>query len=1013
MITTFARVRDRWGQLSKWRRFLALVTLAAAIAALVSNILFLTVLDRSTAPHLKIAVIAPLSGPEARIGQAMRDGVAQWVAGANRRIGKSDRQVSLVLFDETTDCDAVAHAAARPDVIGVVGPYGTESAANAEATLRAHGLPAVTLADVAPLQDDAGKRWLLPLAAGSTFEVRFLANYVRNVVGERLVSIIYPDTPRDAALADAFDQVMQRFGTRVVYKWPADATGAQRTAALKAVAQSIVQQKIAGTLLLLGEPDFAAEAFATLREANVPNRIAGPRSLATNAFRDALSRFWQAPGSIGGGLNGALVATPMLFDTAGTAAQLFKTNFTAAVGEPPDWVAALSYDAARLIGSLAEQPLTGSVEDMRAALRDALAARRAPDQAIAGLAGPIFFNARAGSSLATLIGAYDGLQLIAAPTQLSPIRDEGVSNYLDELTSGRALYVNDRFMYKTNVIYSGIRLEKVSDLNQDANTVGLGFVVWFRWTGAFDPQDIIFPNAVEPVRLVSPEREGKVGSLNYRAYRVDAKFFMNFSPDPRAYGTELLGASFRHRTLGRNNVMYVADIVGMGLGDERKAATATATGWLGRLFRSSNADTGELARQLTKTRVLAGAGGWVIDHAWLSQEIGTSGTDGDPVYVGFGRPEPLFSYLGLGVTVKPDAIDFRDVIPSNLMIYIAIFAFCGTALAYMLDRRDRGRFWRVQTVLLRLVAWPVLLMSGGALALDYALAHASLPIVNLVSMTTSLLWWLVPAQLLVICVERFVWQPLEVRTGRKVPTVFRIIGALLIYVGAGFGVVSYVIGKSITSLLATSGLMAMIIGLAVQSNLRDIFCGIMLNLEHPFAIGDYIRTNGMIGEVLDVTWRTTRVKTRDGTIVAIPNGRLADSAIENLSRANKFDVELTLLVDPGHPPEQILALIDHALEEVHDIDFRKKDVQFKGVQNIESNWTATYLIRLRVRDYMLRKPLAHVVWTKLWATMEAANIQWTHGASNGAPGSDVARPLVNESGRLADRTPAVSAAIPA
>lgn len=978
---------------SKWRRFAMLVALASVLAALASAVAYRTVLSGAHTLHFTIAVVGPMSGSDRAIGEAMRDAVSIWVSDINRRVLDRNRTVSISVFDEAADPDAAAHAAAAPNVIGAIGPYNPDAARKAAEIWRAAGLPAFSLGDASEAMDPDGKATLLPLAGSSTYEIQFLANYLRNVIGERLISIIMPDTPRAAELATTFDEVLRRFGTRVVYQWAAPAgPGPVRTETLIKMAEGIDQQKIAGTLLVLGEPDFAAETLAVLRAARVTNRVAGTRSLATSGFREALSRYWRGPGSVGTGLNGTLVATPMLFDTAGAAAQNFKTNFGGAFGRSPDWIAALSFDAAQLIGSRLGQ--AGPLETapaIRADLAQSLASRQSPQSAFAGIAGPIFFDPHGRSSLPTLMGSYDGPQLISTLTQLSPIRDEGVSNYLRELTSGRALYVNDRFMYKTNVVYSGIRLEKVSNIDTSANTADLEFVVWFRWDGAFDPQDIVFPNAAAPIRLTTPEREEKIGALNYRAYRVTGKFLMNFSDTAHAYGTQLLGISFRHRTLTRNNVMYVADILGMGFSGEHPEKREAQGAWFNQFFRS-NADAGELGRQLIETRVLAGVSGWVVDRASLSQRVGPSGTDGDPTYVGFGRPDPEFSFLDLGVIVKPDTIDLHDFVPANLMAYLAIFAFSGATLAFIMDRKGRSYFWRLQTLLLRLICWPVLLMSASALAIDYTLAHASLPVVNLVNMTSNILWFLVPAQLLSICVERFVWIPLEQKTGRKVPTVFRIIAILVIFVGAGFGIVSFVLGKTLTSLLATSGLLAMIIGLAVQSNLKDIFSGIMLNLERPFAINDFIRVNKTVGQVIDVTWRTTRLKTVDGTIVAMPNGKLADAEIENLSRAVKFAVDIPFYVDPGHAPEQVLALVAQALDEVKDIPFTTEAARFRGITNVQGAWAAQYVINLSITKEADRGPLTSAVWGRLWAVMEAAGIAWrptTKPEDHGAlPGSD-------------------------
>ena len=143
---------------------------------------------------------------------------------------------------------------------------------------------------------------------------------------------------------------------------------------------------------------------------------------------------------------------------------------------------------------------------MRPALRAGLLGFSNPDNAFDGLSGPLFFGSRSGGALPTLIGRYEGRSIVAAETQLSPIRDEGVTNYLEQLTAGKALYVNDRFMYKTNVVSAGIRIAKILEPNLDANIAEVEFRLWFRWRGNLPASDIVFENAVTPISLGAPER---------------------------------------------------------------------------------------------------------------------------------------------------------------------------------------------------------------------------------------------------------------------------------------------------------------------------------------------------------------------------------------------------------------------------------------------------------------------------------------------------------------------------
>ncbi len=78
-------------------------------------------------------------------------------------------------------------------------------------------------------------------------------------------------------------------------------------------------------------------------------------------------------------------------------------------------------------------------------------------------------------------------------------------------------------------------------------------------------------------------------------------------------------------------------------------------------------------------------------------------------------------------------------------------------------------------------------------------------------------------------------------------------------------------------LMGASVLVGAAIALAVKDVLADAVAGVFLLLDRHFNIGDNIKTMGYSGEIFDVTLRKTRIKTDDGTIVILPNGKIDSS----------------------------------------------------------------------------------------------------------------------------------------
>jgi hypothetical protein len=84
--------------------------------------------------------------------------------------------------------------------------------------------------------------------------------------------------------------------------------------------------------------------------------------------------------------------------------------------------------------------------------------------------------------------------------------------------------------------------------------------------------------------------------------------------------------------------------------------------------------------------------------------------------------------------------------------------------------------------------------------------------------------------------------------------------------------------QPIEGLLATSGIVALVLGLALQSTLADLFSGIALDIEDPFGAGDRITVDGgNEGQVIEINWRATRIRNRSGDTTVIPNSQIAKS----------------------------------------------------------------------------------------------------------------------------------------
>ncbi|MGB9131286.1 MAG: mechanosensitive ion channel family protein [Methanosarcina sp.] len=127
-----------------------------------------------------------------------------------------------------------------------------------------------------------------------------------------------------------------------------------------------------------------------------------------------------------------------------------------------------------------------------------------------------------------------------------------------------------------------------------------------------------------------------------------------------------------------------------------------------------------------------------------------------------------------------------------------------------------------------------------------------------------------------------------------------------------FGVTTASLHQSLTAL----GIGGIIIGLAAQSTLADFISGVAISIDRPFKIGDRILIEKLNtwGDVIEISWRSTRILTRDNRQVAIPNSVIGKELITNYSMPDRmFRVETFVIISYGPDIEYVRNLILEAL----------------------------------------------------------------------------------------------------
>jgi small-conductance mechanosensitive channel/CRP-like cAMP-binding protein len=168
-------------------------------------------------------------------------------------------------------------------------------------------------------------------------------------------------------------------------------------------------------------------------------------------------------------------------------------------------------------------------------------------------------------------------------------------------------------------------------------------------------------------------------------------------------------------------------------------------------------------------------------------------------------------------------------------------------------------------------------------------------------------WWLLVARAMIVAGQIALRIDRQHRSSRLASD----LAAAIVYLGAAIAILDLAFGVSVTGLIATSGIIAIVLGLALQSTLGDLFSGIAIGIDRPFKVGDVILIEGAVeGRVVETNWRSTRVATASSDIATVPNSVVAKSRITNRSAPSESHMgSVKIVLDPAVPPIEAIGML--------------------------------------------------------------------------------------------------------
>lgn len=193
-----------------------------------------------------------------------------------------------------------------------------------------------------------------------------------------------------------------------------------------------------------------------------------------------------------------------------------------------------------------------------------------------------------------------------------------------------------------------------------------------------------------------------------------------------------------------------------------------------------------------------------------------------------------------------------------------------------------------------------------------------------------------------------------------VPLIRKTLKAFVVVVGSLFILEN--LNVPIIPLLTGLSIGGLAFALAAQDTIKNFFGSLMIFIDKPFQIGDWITSEDVDGTVEEVGFRSTRIRSFRNSVFYIPNGKLADRTIDNhgLRRYRRFFTTLSLTYDT--PPDVIQTFVDGLVKIVHSHPNTRKDFHQIYFNNMgESSLDVMFYIFFEVPDWSEELRVRHEV----------------------------------------------------
>ena len=234
---------------------------------------------------------------------------------------------------------------------------------------------------------------------------------------------------------------------------------------------------------------------------------------------------------------------------------------------------------------------------------------------------------------------------------------------------------------------------------------------------------------------------------------------------------------------------------------------------------------------------------------------------------------------------------------------------------------------------------------------------------------------LLSTAVVIALVDRYLWD-LYFEQGRQtvIPKFLRDLVAGVIFLIALLLVLSvgYHAQSQLTWLLSGSGLAAIILAFATQNLLGGVIAGMSVQINKPYKVGDWLQVGERFAEVMEINWRSSRLRTNDNIYLDIPNNEIVRTTIVNLHYpTNLHAMRVRVGIDYNVPPNRVKDALFHAAMSAKNV-LQDPPVRIFLVEF--SEYSIVYEIKFYMSDHSKINETNDSVRTNVWYELKRQNI---------------------------------------